>query len=133
MQLSISVEDGETSCADKTEVTQAHTLMYYKDRPTQHKLQKHNRWSEEDIMSFLQQRKGRHQFPERNISHRQQIIWVNNVILSTNKNEGTNSAVLHPHIAGNYGKMITKRLAGQSCIENGRLVLECLEIDLIIE
>lgn len=55
---------------------------------------------------------GRHQFPERHNSHREQIIWVNNVILSTNKNEGTNSAVLHPHIAGNYGKWLLKGWQG---------------------
>jgi len=57
MQLSISVEDGETSCPDKTEVTKAYTLMYYKDRPSQHKLKKHNRLSEKAIISSLQQRK----------------------------------------------------------------------------
>lgn len=57
MQLSISVEDGETSWPDKTEVTKAHTLMYYKDRPSQHKLKKHNRLSEKAIISSLQQRK----------------------------------------------------------------------------
>lgn len=53
MQLSISVEDGETSCSNKTEVTEAHTLMYYKDRPSQHKLKKHNRLSEEAIRVFF--------------------------------------------------------------------------------